>query len=358
MQSKKRELSESKELPASAGCQGATVRIGAARAVPAVLDSLGADPAVVLGELGLAPTLFDNPDNRISFALRSRLFKHCVDRTGCRHFGLLVGLPAGLHSLGLVGLLVQHSPDVGSALRNLVRSLHLHVRGAVANLAVNEHTAALSFSIYAIQVEATDQIGDGAVAVMFNVLRTLCGPDWKPVEVQFAHRRPDDLRPFQEAFRTPLRFDAEQNAVVFAIDWLRRPIAGADAELHRLFKAQIDVLELAHGSDFQEQVRALLRSLLIAGHASADRIAEIFSMHTRTLRRRLNACGTSVQLLIDEGRFEIARQMLMDTDMEIQRIAVTLEYADASAFTRAFRRWSGVTPSQWRAIRGRPNQAG
>ncbi len=336
----------------------ASVRIGAARAVPAVLRSLGENPAEVLAEVGLVPELFDNPDSRISFALRSRLFKHCVDRTGCQHFGLLVGQQAGLHSLGLVGLLVQHSPDVGNALRSLVRCLHLHVRGAVATLAVSERTAMLSYSIYEVHVEATDQIGDGAVAVMFNILATLCGPEWKPVEVQFAHRRPDDLRPFHDAFRTSLRFDAEQNSVVFSVDWLQRPVAGANAELRSQLQAQIDALELAHGGDFQEQVRAVLRGLLIADHASAGRIAELFSMHTRTLSRRLDACGTSVQLLIDEGRFEIARQMLMDTDVDIQRIAVTLDYADASAFTRAFRRWSGVTPSRWRANRERPNQAG
>jgi len=349
MRSEKQDLSESEELMVRKPHEDASVRIGAARAVPAVLRSLGANPAEVLAEAGLAPELFDNPDSRISFALRSRLFRHCVNRTGCQHFGLLVGQQAGLHSLGLVGLLVQHSPDVGNALRSLVRSLHHHVRGAVTNLAVSDQTAMLSYSIYEIRVEATDQIGDGAVAVMFNILRALCGPDWKPVEVQFAHRKPDDLRPFQQFFRVPMRFDAEQNGVVFTADWLQRPVAGADAELRSLLQQQIDALEAAHGGDFQEQVRALLRSALLAGHASANQIAELFSMHARTLSRRLNACGTSFQLLVDEGRFEIARQMLENTDVEIKQIAVMLEYADASAFARAFRRWSGATPSQWRA---------
>ncbi len=99
----------------------------------------------------------------------------------------------------------------------------------------------------------------------------------------------------------------------------------------------------------REEVRAVLRTALLAGHAKADQIAALFSMHSRTLNRRLNACGTSFQLLVDEGRFEIARQMLENTDVDIKQIAVILEYADASAFARAFRRWSGTTPSQWRA---------
>ena len=74
-------------------------------------------------------------------------------------------------------------------------------------------------------------------------------------------------------------------------------------------------------------------------------------MHSRTLSRRLEAFGTSYQALLDEGRFEIARQMLADTELEVGQIAAALDYADASAFTRAFRRWSGTTPGQWRAAR-------
>ena len=325
-----------------------TVRIGAAQVIPALLQELGESPAAVMAEVGLTPEQFRDPDNPISFALRSRLVKRCVERTGCRHFGLMIGERGGLHSLGLVGLLTQHSSDVGSALRSLVRYLHHHVRGAVTTLAVSEHTATMSYDVYESLVEATDQLGDGAVAVIFNILRDLCGPGWKPVEILFAHRRPDDIGPFKQFFRAPLRFDAEHNGVVFPVDWLRAPVAGADADLRRMLQEQIDALEMSH-SDLQEKVRAVLRRVLPAGHAEAEQIAALFSMHRRTLSRRLNTSGTSFQRLVDEGRFEIARQMLENTDVEIKQIAVILEYADASAFARAFRRWSGITPSQWRA---------
>jgi len=106
------------------------VRIGTVQAIPAVLESLGADPAEVLAEAGFDLALFDSPDNRIAFAARTRLVNHCAASTGCRHFGLLIGQPIGLDSLGLLGLLVKYSPDVRTALSSLVRHQHLHVRGA------------------------------------------------------------------------------------------------------------------------------------------------------------------------------------------------------------------------------------
>jgi AraC-like DNA-binding protein len=322
-------------------------------ALPSVLRSLGADPAQVVAEAGLDLALFDNPDNLISYAARGRLVNHCVTRTGCQHFGLLLGQQGGLHSLGLMGLLVKYSPDVGTALRSLVRYTYLHVRGAATTLAADEDMAMLSYEIHQPLVEATDQVGDGAVALLFNILRALCGPDWKPAEVRFAHRKPEDVAPFRRFFREPLRFDAEENALVFPVGWLSRQLPETDPQLRRLLQRQIDALEVRHGDDFPEQVRSVLRSALVTGQANAGQVAALFSMHVRTLNRRLIEFGTGFQELADEGRFEIARQMLEDSAMEVRQIASMLDYADASAFTRAFRRWSGTTPALWRDTKGK-----
>ena len=329
----------------------ATVRIGGTTDIPAVLRSLGADPATVLAEAGFDLKVFDDPDTLVSYAARNHLMAHCAATTGCPHFGLLVGQQGGLHSLGLVGLLVKYSPDAGAALRNLVRHTHLHVRGAVATLAVDGDTVTLGYEIYQSHVEATDQIGDAAVAVAFNIMRALCGPDWKPVQVRFAHRKPKDVGPFQRFFRAPLVFDAAANAVVFSADWLNRRLPEIDPELRRLLQKQIDVLEVRHGDDFPEQVRSVLRTALVTGHGGVGQVADVFSMHRRTLCRRLNGFGTSFQTLADECRFEIARQMLEDSAMAVSEIAALLDYADASAFTRAFRRWGGTTPAEWRNTR-------
>jgi len=340
--------------PLKRNADEATLRIGATTALPAVLRSLGADPAAVLAEVGLDLTLFDNPDNLISYAARGHLIRHCVARTGCQHFGLLVGQQAGLQSLGLMGLLVKYSPDVGTALRSLVRYLHLHVRGAATTLTLEARSVVLSYEIHVPMVEATDQVGDGAVAMMFNIMRGLCGPEWNPSEVRFAHRKPDDVAPFRRFFHVPMRFDAEENALVFPAAWFSRPLPGADPQLRRLLQKQVDALELRHGDDFPAQVRSVLRTAIVTGHARADQVAAIFSMHARTLSRRLTEFGIGYRELLDESRFEIARQTLETSAMEVAQIAAMLDYADASAFTRAFRRWSGTTPARWRATHLQP----
>jgi AraC-like DNA-binding protein len=255
-----------------------------------------------------------------------------------------------------VGLLVKYSPDVGTALRNLVRYTHLHVHGAATALAVDGGVASFSYDIYEPYAEAHDHVGDGAMAGIFNMVRELCGPEWKPVEVRFAHGAPADAGPFRRFFRVPLRFDAEQYALRFSAYWLNRRLPDIDPELRRLLQSRIDTLEARHGDDLPDQVRRVLRTALVTGHATADQVAMLFSMHSRSLNRRLNAFGTGFRKLLGESRFEIARQMPEDSAMEVGQIAELLDYAAPGVFTRAFRRWSGTTPAQWRAAHNLPTQ--
>jgi AraC-like DNA-binding protein len=130
---------------------------------------------------------------------------------------------------------------------------------------------------------------------------------------------------------------------------LSRRLPEVDADLRRLLRREIAELEATQGTDFREQVRGVLRTALLTGHGNADQVAALFSMHRRTLTRRLAECGTNFAVLADEGRFEIAKHMLASTTMDVSQIAAALDYAEASAFTRAFRRWSGTTPAVWRA---------
>jgi AraC-like DNA-binding protein len=324
------------------------VRLGLIAALPAVLASLGASPVEVLRDVGLELSLFDNPDSRISYLARGRLLAHCVQRTGCAHFGLLVGQRASLRSFGLIGLLARSSQDAGGALRSLVRHFHYQARGAVLALEVDGDLAVLSYESYQPRAAATDQVGDGAVAIAFNILHELCGPDWTPIELRLAHRKPADVAPFRRFFNAPLRFDAEQYAVVFSATWLARALPGTDPDLRSLLQEQINKLEQQHEDDFAAQVRSMLRHALVTGHAGADQIAALFSVDRRTLNRRLNAQGIGFQQIVDEVSLEIARQMLSDSAMDIVQVADLLGYANASAFTRAFRRWSGETPAAWR----------
>ncbi len=327
-----------------------SMHLGVAKEIAPTLCEFGLDPDPIIKEAGLDPCLFEDGTSVISHLALGRLCALSVARTHCPHFGLLVGCRATILSLGVVGRLMLHSETVGDALRSLVSKLSVQDRVAVPSLAVTGDIAVFSYAVYQPETESVDQITDGAIACTVNAMRALLGEAWAPTEVLLPRACPADAEPYRRHFRAPVRFDQEIAALVFPARFLQRRIAGADPLLRVMLEERIASLK---GDLFTDDVRRLLRTRLANDTCSADGLASLLAMHRRTLNRRLGVEGTRFRTMVNEVRFEIARQLLADTGLSFGQIAAALDYAEASAFTRAFRRWSGQTPSAWRAMHRR-----
>lgn len=335
------------------------VRTAPLCAIPDLLATFGVEPTDVLASVGLDPALLDDPDAHIPFRTAGRALDACVLRTGCHHFGLLLGQQGGIKTLGLVGLLLRQSTDVGSALRNAASYFHLHDRGGVAYIVIQEGIASIVYDIAEPGVDGSDQIADIAMAVGCNIMRSLCGAKWNAAEVLFARRRPLDVRPYRRFFRAPVLFDAAHNALRFPATWLQQALPGSDSTLRQILAEEVEWLDARYGKDFVAKVRRTVHTLLVTGPCTAARVAGVLSMHHRTLNRRLHEDGASFAALLADVRYDAARRLIEDTDMPIRQIAEVLGYAEISALTRAFRRWSGVSPTRWRAkAHGRSTRRG
>ncbi|MBF9232174.1 AraC family transcriptional regulator [Microvirga sp. BT350] len=334
-----------RRIPVKAGF----IHLGVIKELIPVLQDFGTDPESVIREAGLDPRLFEEASNVIAFSSLNKLLTLAATRTRCPHLGLLVGRKATISSMGIVGCLMQHSKTVGGALESLVRHLHLQNRVAVPKLVVSGGEAMLSLRVYAPVGESADQIADASLATAFQSLAAICGPRWVAAEVLLPRKQPADPQPYRDFFRAPLRFNEEAATLVFSASWLASPIAGADAVFRQIFEERIAELEAVPNRDFRDEVRRALRSRLLKNKCSAGEVASYFAIHRRTLHRRLVAEGTDFSAIVDEMRFEIARQLLAATNITLGQVAAALSYSEAGAFTRAFRRWSGQTPKSWRA---------
>jgi AraC-like DNA-binding protein len=127
-----------------------------------------------------------------------------------------------------------------------------------------------------------------------------------------------------------------------------------EANPERLRRLEQQALTISKGEHLS-RLRRALRILLLSGRSSAREIGALLFLHRRTLNRHLNEQGTNFQQVLDEIRFEAARQLLDNTQLSLTDIAASLGYSDSSAFSRAFRRWSGAAPSLRRRtqLRGR-----
>ena len=329
------------------------VRVGPLRPIPVILSEHGFDPAQVFKRVGLRPRLFEDSENRVSFPALGRLLETCVELTQCPHFGLLVGERFTLDSLGILGQVMRNSPTLRHALRLAIQHLELHDRGAVAlTLDFGNSQAALGYSLFDGDTPAAEQILDGSTAIHYRILRELCGRRWKPMAIQLSHRRPRNIGPLRRFFGPNLEFDSRISTVVFDARWLDHPIAGADPAAYSAIIDTIKAMEARERAPFASQVRRAIHATLFSASASTVSLANLFNLHERTLRRRLESEGETVRNLVSEVRQEIADHLLRDTILPVADIAAVLRYSDTTVFCRAFRSRSHMSPLEWREQHG------
>jgi len=205
------------------------VRAGPILALPAVLRSLGVEPSAVLAEVDLTESFFEDPENTLSMATAGRLLGRCVERTGCEHFGLLVGQHAAASSLGALGYLMQSSATVREALTAFMAHLDVQDQGGTVWVEeCDDSHAILGYTLFDAKLESLDQILACAIAIGTNILRNLFGPPWRPDEVLFAFSRPRRVGPYSRFFGVLPRFDADRTGIVFRSRLLGAPVPGAD----------------------------------------------------------------------------------------------------------------------------------
>lgn len=332
-------------VPTAAALASWEQLVGPFAVVPALIRQLGADPQPILAAAGLSEDVLASPNAHAPFALLSRLLSEAAARTGCPHFGLLFGRACHLSSLGIPGELLRHAPTVGQGLAEFVVHHRLNSEGALAFLMERAGVVDLGYAIYDPRARGTFQTYDGAIAIASNMLREVCGENFRPTEVLFAHARPVDVAPYRQYFRAPVRFNAEISSIRFPASVLAQPIEGADPERFR--RARAAAYAAGHAELVQATHRAL-RTLLLHGKASGEDVAQALAMHRRTLNRRLAAEGTTFQQVLDHVRSTVATELLESSDVAMHDVAETLGYSGLTPFMRAFRRWTGRTPGEWR----------
>lgn len=318
----------------------------AVNAIRDLLIEFGIEPDAILHRAGIgAPS---QAEDGISFAALGRLTALCAERTQCPHFGLMVGRRASLAAFGILGVLMRNAETVGDALRALEAHHGLLNRGAVISLSTNGALAMLSYAPYEPNAEGIGLHCERAVAALTQVLRALAGADWAPDEVLLPRMQPADRQPYAGFFAAPVRFDQEIAALVFPASLLRHPIRDVNPLARRIVERRIRRIEAAIPSDVTDDLRRRLRVTMAERQLSAQQVARTMAIHRRTLSRRLRAEGTSFRLVASETRLGVAKQLLVDTGLSLAQIAATLEFSEPAAFTHAFRRWTGTTPSAWR----------
>lgn len=316
---------------------------------PGLLADLSVDADATARAAGLDPRWLDDPAHAISFVEMGRYLAECVRASRDDTFALRVGLVGGPSALTALGYLAQHSPDVRASLETLREYVH-QFSGAVT-ISQRRGVASLEYSFLVSGIEGAGLISEAGVGVALAILRQLCGPAWTPIEVRLARGLPERPSRWRQHTQAPVYFGAERNVVSFSARWLDQRIERADPELRRILHDRVADLDAEYGEDFSLLVSSVIHSGLLARDVSPAHVASRLSISSRTLRRRLAEYDTNFESLLDRARFDIACHLLANSAASMTQITELLGYAHSSALSRAFRRWAGMSPRDWRAER-------
>jgi len=312
------------------------------------LENEGFELKTILDRVGIPASALADTRTRFPKRKFQALWQIASEATGDPAVALRVATMVKPNTLGIIGYLASASESGRNAFE-LVKDLtpllwedvecDLESSGDVAFIRCSTGTnpAASRFTI------------EYAIGITVTMSRVLGAARSDPLEARFSYSAPHYADEYERILRLPVRFDAGEDGVLFPISMMDSLNPSADAALRRVLEryAADQLAKIPTGARFSQRVRACILSLLPLGGLTADGVAAQFSMSNRTLRRRLQEESTSYQEILDDVRAELACHYLSNEKRGIDEVAFLLGFSDTSAFTKAFRRWTGQTPADF-----------
>jgi AraC-like DNA-binding protein len=311
--------------------------------------SRGIKTTDVLAREGLSLAALEDPDCRLPAPTVMAIWKALRERTGDPALQLVAptSLPFGAYRV--IDFLVGASATVGEGIGQFARFFGL-IADAV-ELTIESRRDGHCLCLAREDGNPVPPVYvDYVFAALVSRVRMRIRPDLRVARVELRQAEPADTGPYWDVFCAPVRFDAAADRLCFAAEEWRLRIEGADAALARLLEEHARILAERtpqRVAGFRAEVQKAIAAAPSEG-ASVEIIARALNMSVRTLQRRLVADGTTFKELAESVRGQLAMGYLNDPKVSIAEVAFLLGFSEQSSFNRAFRRWTGQAPGQWR----------
>ena len=327
-----------------------TVQAKAVEKIVKAAAAHGVKPERLYDAVDLDSSVLLDPDNRIPFARLVALYEKAADLTGDNNFGLHLGESVNVSAFDVVGYSALNSPTLGAAFARVARYHSIWTDGALFTLEPTNDTSAIVYSYVDTTIQEHRQDSEMTFATVTALCRNVATPDFAPTAVDFQHQAPADTSEHLRLFRCPVQFAAPANKLSFPSSFLSLPIAKADASLCALLDRHAEELleKFPPRDSLTGQVRSIIASEFRGGDPSLEHVADRLGLTPRTLQRKLQELGTSHNELLDQMRRQLAMRYLREDQMAICEVAYLLGFSESSSFHRAFKRWTGVTPKEFR----------
>ncbi len=306
--------------------------------------------AELLAAARLPETAVFEPESDMPIGCSMALWSHLARRLRDSGVPIAVAAESTMADFHAVGLAVRASRNARIGIGRIVRYAYLLSGSGCWQMAENETLVAVTWSRKLPPILCTRVANENVVAEFVRLWRIASGIWNRPNLVTFRHPAPPDTSAHQAFFGCPVVFGAAVDSIAFSPELLDQPMARPDAALAAFFDDYLGSRSSSHPQVgcLRDQVRKVIHQALPEDVPTIAEIASNLAMSERTLRRSLDRQGTSFRELVGTVRMELSRALLVDPTRSVSEIALLLGYAEAGAFSRAFRRGLGVTPCEYR----------
>ena len=310
------------------------------------LQARGVDAPALLGEA--APDSGDRRVGRYPVSRWQRLLHTAAAHLDDPLLGLHLGQTITPAHWGVMGYVFMACANLGAALNRMEQYQRLLYDVNPLRYSVVGDCVELQWGVEYGRPGAL--VDECAIAALVQMVRHITGKSLPLRQVSFVNAAPADSQPYTRFFGCPVRFGQAQTVVQFQAALLATALSKPDLALVRVLEQQADALlaELPDIDDFEQAVRRCIAYVAREGEASLERVADELHTSPRTLRRRLDDLDKPFRTLRDDTLRRMAESHLADPRLTLPEIALLLGYSEQSAFTRAFTRWTGVSPGNWR----------
>lgn len=288
------------------------------------------------------------PEARFPLPLLHDILDHAVALTRNPAVGLAIGAEISTASMGVIGHILFNNHTLGAALKQYVRLAALVNEGLSVTLESGDGEAMLSFVYnkprdhHAVNIDRMlmQTVARAKSYVSQQVIMTRVG---------FHHPRPADLAPYEASFDCELQFNEPRSYIAFEERFLDFELPQRNPYLHQALSRQVEALlaRLRQRRSLAAKVRYMVTSRLSKGDFDAEAIASDLAMSRHTLYRHLKSEDMSFHDIVESARREKALQYLKKGKYSLSEIAFLLGFSELSAFSRAFKRWTGQSPGQY-----------